>query len=176
MRKRQNLFFVGPTGAGKTTVGKRIAKHFDMDFLDLDREIEQRTGVDVSLIFDIEGEQGFRHRESAVLADLARRSNLVLATGGGAVLSPDNRALLNSHGCVVYLKTTVDRQLERLYRDKQRPLLQAPNRREILEKMAEQRNPFYESIADLTIVSEPISVLKMARRVIKQLERSANEY
>ena len=172
MSSHRNLFFVGPTGAGKTTIGKRVASHFGMTFLDLDHEIEERTGVDVSLIFDIEGEQGFRRRETAALKDLASRDDVVVATGGGCVLAPENRAVLRSHGFVIYLQTTVDRQLERLYRDKQRPLLQAPNRREILEKMADLRNPIYQSVADLTVVSEPVSVAQMARQVIRQLKES----
>lgn len=172
MSTHQNLFFVGPTGAGKTTIGKRVAAYFGMTFVDLDQEIEKRTGVDVSLIFEIEGEAGFRRRESAALKEFAESDDIVLATGGGAVLAKENQALLRSHGFVVYLQTTVDRQLERLERDRQRPLLQAPNRREILENMAQLRDPIYQSVADLTVVSEPVSVTQMARQVIRQLKES----
>lgn len=166
----ERIFFIGPTGAGKTTVGKRVATHFGFAFHDLDGEIEQRTGADVGLIFDIEGEAGFRRRESGLLAGLSEQPQIVLATGAGAVLSEDNRKLLRARGLVVYLQTSVDRQLRRLSRDKRRPLLQRPNRRQILEAMAGERNPIYESIADLIIASESASVGVMAGKVIRRIE------
>ena len=166
----ERIFFVGPTGAGKTTVGKRVARHFGYGFRDLDHEIERRTGADVGLIFDIEGEAGFRRRESELLDELSTERRIVLATGAGAVLAEANQRLLRARGFVVYLKTTVDRQLQRLSRDKRRPLLQRPDRRQILEAMAATRNPIYESIADLVVQSEAASVMLMSRKVIRQLE------
>jgi shikimate kinase len=169
MGNQTNLFFIGPTGAGKTTIGKRVARRFGLDFLDLDHEIERRTGADIALIFDIEGETGFRKRETAMLEELSARDGLLLATGGGAVVSEYNQKLLRSRGYVVYLKTPVERQIERLYRDKRRPLLRSPNRSEILDRMAESRNPIYESLADLVIPSERVSVTVMAGRVIRLL-------
>jgi len=143
-----------------------------MDFIDLDDEIEARTGADVSLIFEIEGETGFRKRESETLAQTSERNGIVLATGGGAVLSPDNRRFLSARGFVVFLKTNVEQQLCRLERDKRRPLLQAPNRVEILQTMAKTRNPLYEQTADLTVVSEALSVKVMANKVIEHIEQA----
>lgn len=166
-----NIFLIGPTGAGKTTIGRRLARRFGLEFVDLDQEIERRTGADIALIFDIEGEVGFRRRESQLLDELTARSNVLLATGAGAVLAADNRNYLASRGCVVYLKTPVQRQIDRLYRDKRRPLLQKPNRHEILEKMALERNPIYEELADVIIESEPVSVARMARSVARRLEQ-----
>ena len=149
MNPAPNLFLVGPMGAGKTTIGRQIAELFRMPFLDLDHEIEAHTGAAVALIFELEGEAGFRKRESAVLAELSARNGLVLATGGGAVLGAENRRMLRERGFVIWLDTAVDAQLSRLARDRQRPLLHAPDRREHLERLALERNPLYAEIADL---------------------------
>lgn len=151
MNPAANLFFVGPMGAGKTTIGRRTAALLQLPFHDLDLAIEEHCGADVALIFDIEGESGFRRRESALLAEFAQRSGIALATGGGAVLAEDNRCLLHARGFVVYLETTVDEQLRRLSRDRKRPLLAAPDRRERLLALAAQREPLYRQIADLTV-------------------------
>jgi shikimate kinase len=153
MNPASNLFLVGPMGAGKTTVGRTIAELFRLPFIDLDHEIEARTGASVSLIFELEGEAGFRRREAGVLADLVARDHLVLATGGGAVLDADNRRLLRGRGFVIWLDAGVDAQLARLARDRQRPLLQAPDRRERLEALATIRNPYYAEVADLRLPS-----------------------
>src|ERR1044071_8656931 len=125
-------------GAGKTTVGKRLAEQRGMEFVDSDHEIEARCGVDISFIFEKEGEAGFRRREKQVIAELTPRSNIVLATGGGAVLDAENRQNLAARGFVVYLHATVNQQMLRTARCENRPLLQAPNRREVLEKLLEQ--------------------------------------
>ncbi|HET9191188.1 MAG TPA: shikimate kinase AroK [Rudaea sp.] len=151
MNPAPNLFLVGPMGAGKSTLGKRVAETLDLPFFDLDHEIQAQCGADVALIFDIEGERGFRRRESAMLAEFAARDGIVLATGGGAILADENRDLLRARGFVVFLETTVDEQLERLARDRKRPLLAAPDRRERLEQLAAQRNTLYREIADLTL-------------------------
>lgn len=166
------IFLVGPMGSGKTTVGRHLARNLGMDFVDLDHEIQARCGVEVAVIFEIEGEEGFRKRESELLDELTRREGIILATGGGSVINPDNRRMLSDRGLVVYLRTTVDQQLRRLERDKQRPLLRAPDRRRRLEDMATDRNPVYEGCAELVIESANISPKAMAERV----EMAIREY
>jgi len=153
MNPAPNLFLIGPMGAGKTTVGRQIAELFRMPFIDLDHEIEAHTGAAVGLIFELEGEAGFRRREQAALAANAARDGIVLATGGGAILDAENRRLLRERGFVIWLDASVDAQLARLARDRQRPLLQAPDRRERLDKLASERNPLYAAIADLRLSS-----------------------
>jgi shikimate kinase len=153
MNPAPNLFLVGPMGAGKTTVGRQVAELYRMPFLDLDHEIEAQTGAAIGLIFELEGEEGFRRRESALLASLASRDGIVLATGGGAILDARNRSVLQSRGFVIWLDANVDAQLSRLARDRQRPLLQAPDRRERLLRLAAERNPLYAGIADLRLPS-----------------------
>jgi shikimate kinase len=151
MNPAPNLFFVGPMGAGKTTIGRRVAERLGLDFHDLDHEIEEHTGVTIPLIFELEGENGFRQREQAVLAELAAGTGMVVSTGGGAVLSEANRRCLRERGYVVYLETSVDQQLARLARDRNRPLLAAPNRRERLLELAAVREPLYREVADLIV-------------------------
>ncbi|MEO8803219.1 MAG: shikimate kinase AroK [Rudaea sp.] len=172
MNPAPNLFFVGPMGAGKTTIGRRTAALLGMPFFDLDHEIETHCGADVPLIFDIEGESGFRHRESMVLAEYVARQGIALATGGGAVLAEENRRLLSEHGFVVYLETTVDEQLQRLSRDRKRPLLVAPDRRERLIALAEQREPLYRKVADLTLPPGHVgSTAQVAQRLVAELDK-----
>jgi shikimate kinase len=166
------LFLIGPMGSGKTTVGRVLAERFGLTFLDLDHEIERRCGVDVSTIFDIEGEAGFRAREQAMLDELTRRDRVLLATGGGTILSLDNRQALHQRGLVVWLQTSVDQQLRRLERDQRRPLLQLPNRRERLEKLASERNPLYQECAHMTIRSANVTPQQMAQRA----ERLIRDY
>jgi shikimate kinase len=153
MNPAPNLFLIGPMGAGKTTVGRQLAELFRMPFLDLDQEIEARTGAPGGLIFEVEGEEGFRRREAALLAELAARNGLVLATGGGAVLAEENRRRLRARGFVIWLDARVEAQLARLSRDRQRPLLQAGDRRQRLERLAAERDPLYAEIADLRVAS-----------------------
>jgi shikimate kinase len=153
MNPAPNLFFIGPMGAGKTTVGRHVAELLAMPFRDLDHEIESHTGAAVGLVFDLEGEAGFRKRESAVLAELAAGDGVVLSTGGGAVLSQANRRVLRERGFVIWLDATIDAQLARLERDRQRPLLKAPDRRARLEHLAAERNALYAEIADLRVAS-----------------------
>lgn len=170
MNPSPNLFLIGPMGAGKSTVGRRIAGHFKLRFIDMDTELEQRTGVTVSVIFELEGESGFRQRESRLLQELSHSNGAVIATGGGVILDQENRFLLQRYGFVFYLPVGVSQQLNRLARDRQRPLLHAPDRRERLAAMAESRNPMYESIADLTLPVESGSVSRTAQRAISALE------
>jgi shikimate kinase len=166
MNPAPNLFFVGPMGAGKTTIGRRVAGLLDLPFFDLDHEIELHTGATIPLIFDVEGESGFRQREQTVLAEFAARSDIVLATGGGAVLLEENRRVLGERGFVVYLETTLEDQLARLARDRKRPLLAGLDRRERLRSLAEIRNPLYREVADMTI---PASHHRNAAALARQL-------
>ena len=149
MNPSPNLVLVGPMGAGKTSIGRRLAERFGLPFVDADREIEAHTGASVSTIFDCEGEAGFRAREGAILAALLSGRGQVLATGGGAVLAPGNRRLLRERGFVVHLHAGVDAQLARLARDRTRPLLQRPDREDVLQQLAEARAPLYAEVADL---------------------------
>ena len=148
------IFLVGPMGAGKTTIGRLLAKDMNLQFVDSDQEIEKRSGADIAWIFDMEGEAGFRQREQKVLDELTQRSNLVLATGGGAVLAESNRRHLGERGTVLYLMTTVNQQMERTRKDQKRPLLQnLSNPRQRLTELMEIRDPLYREVADHIIVT-----------------------
>ncbi len=153
MNPAPNLFLIGPMGAGKSTVGRHVAERLEMPFVDLDHEIEAHTGASIPLIFELEGEAGFRDRERTLLAECTARAGIVLATGGGAVLDARNRDVLRARGFVAWLDADVDAQLARLARDRARPLLRAPDRRERLIEMAALRNPLYAEIADLRLAS-----------------------
>jgi shikimate kinase len=150
----QNLILIGPMGAGKSTIGRLLAKELRLPFKDSDKEIEQRTGASIPLIFDVEGEAGFRERERAAIAELCQLEGVVLATGGGAVLRDDNRQALRAGGRVIYLCTSVDQQLERTSRDRNRPLLQANDPRSVLTALMAVRDPLYRSIADIIIETD----------------------
>lgn len=147
--KRQNVFLIGPMGSGKTSIGKKLAKLLKLEFIDCDHELESQTGASINLIFDVEGEQGFRERETRMLEQLTGKTGILLSTGGGAVCNQHNRQMLQSRGYVVYLKTSVANQIKRLSQDKSRPLLQADDRVQRLTDLAQARNPLYDSIADL---------------------------
>lgn len=159
----QNIFLIGPMGSGKTTIGRQLAKLFALDFYDCDHELELLTGANVSLIFDIEGETGFRLRESRLLNQLVEKSGVLISTGGGVILSDENRRLLRSRGFVVYLKTSIENQLRRLSQDKSRPLLQAEDRTQRLLDLARVRNPLYEDTADLVFSTSNSSVFATAK-------------
>ncbi|MBD8525593.1 shikimate kinase [Pseudomarimonas arenosa] len=169
MNPASNLILVGPMGAGKTTIGKRLAKHFALRFVDSDQFIEQQTGARVATIFDLEGEAGFRQREQQAIAELCNGHGQLIATGGGAVLNEENRRLMHLHGFVIWLRTSVERQLERLAQDRTRPLLQASNRRHRLEVMAAQRDPLYAVCCDLVFESEQRKVAAAAERLARIL-------
>jgi shikimate kinase len=149
MNPAPNLVLIGPMGAGKTSIGRRLAGRFGLAFADADRDLELRTGASVATIFDCEGEAGFRARERATLAELLAGHGLLVATGGGVVLDADNRALLRTRGFVVHLHVEVAVQLERLARDQSRPLLQRDDRAAVLAQLAAQRAPLYAEVADL---------------------------
>ncbi len=144
-----NIYLIGPMGSGKTTIGLRIAKLLKMKFFDSDRELETHTGASVNLIFDVEGEIGFRDRETFMLEKLTAMDNVIVATGGGAVLRAENCEMLSRSGLVVYLQTSVSQQLKRLRRDRSRPLLQEGDREQKLTEFATSRNPLYEKLADI---------------------------
>lgn len=150
----RNLILVGPMGAGKSTIGRLLAKELRFPFKDSDKEIEQRTGADIPWIFDVEGEQGFREREQAIIAELCGLDGVVLATGGGAVLRPENRQALRAGGRVVYLHTSVEQQLERTSRDRNRPLLRTADPAKVLSDLMAVRDPLYREIADLLIETD----------------------
>ncbi len=153
-----NLFIIGPTGAGKTSIGRRLASHYGLPFVDLDQEVERHCGVDVSTVFAIEGEAGFRQRESALLDELSQHAGVVLATGAGAILAEANRQHLVQRGYVVWLQTSIEQQLERLERDQHRPLLSVADRPARLQAMATIREPLYRDSADLAIPGKHGSV------------------
>ncbi len=160
-----SIFLTGPMGAGKSTIGRQLAKQLSMSFHDSDHEIEQRTGVDIPLIFELEGEDGFRKRETEVIDALTRLPGIVLATGGGAILDPDNRARLASRGKVIYLHTTVNQQLSRTRHDRNRPLLQTPDPRTTLEELLAIRDPLYREVADLVIETDGMRVRDVVRKI-----------
>jgi shikimate kinase len=164
-----NIYLIGPMGSGKTTIGQRLAKRLCREFLDNDHELQEQTGASVSLIFDLEGEEGFRKRETAMLKQLTARNGIVLATGGGTILAPENRELLSSSGTVVYLRTSVNQQIKRLSRDKTRPLLQSGDRKEKLIRLADERNALYEEVAHITFQSRSRSLESAAEALYQKI-------
>lgn len=175
MAANPNIYLVGPMGAGKTTIGKRIAELKGMGFLDSDHEIEKRTGVDISFIFDMEGEDGFRKREREMLAELTQQPNSVVATGGGAVVEAENRDLLTARGVVVYLETPLHQQLARTRNNRNRPLLEDSDDIETtLRELMETRDPLYRQIADVVVTTGDQPARKLAREIVEQLEAIGN--
>lgn len=169
MNNPANLFLVGPMGAGKSAVGRHLAKLLHLEFVDSDDEVEKRTGVDIAFIFEKEGESGFREREAKVIDELTQLEGVVLATGGGAILDPDSRSRLGARGFVVYLHTTVRQQLERTRRGRERPLLENRPRRQVLEELMSVRDPLYREIADLVIETDGRRVQAVAREIHESL-------
>lgn len=171
MNPAPNLVLVGPMGAGKTSIGKRLAVRLGLAFVDCDHRLEEVTGAAVPLIFECEGEAGFRARETALVADLMRGEGQLVATGGGAVLAPVNREHLKARGFVVHLQVSVDQQIERLARDRSRPLLAVGDKRARLEAMAIERGPIYRDIADLSFDADGLAVAVAAERLGALLEQ-----
>lgn len=164
-----NIFLVGPMGAGKTSVGRYLAKHLNKNFYDSDEEIEKRTGVSLNWIFDLEGIDGYRTREKQVIDELSGLSNIVLSTGGGCIESPEVREFLRKRGTVIYMEVSLETQLNRLKRDKKRPLLQGENPQEILTQMWKEREPIYEQIADLVVKTDNRSVRDVCQDILSWL-------
>ena len=162
-----NISLVGTMGAGKTTVGRHLADLLDRDFLDSDHEIERKTGATIPWIFEKEGEPGFRSRETAVIDELTSKNNLVVATGGGAVTQPKNREYLHQRGIVIYLYTPVELQLQRTYRDKNRPLLQVENPEQKLKDLLQLRDPFYREVAHYIIETNQGAARDLAQSILQ---------
>lgn len=171
MSANNNIYLVGMPGAGKTTVGRQLARRMQRSFIDADHEIEARTGVRIPLIFDIEGEQGFRDRESKVLGDLCGQSNLVVATGGGAILRPENRIALKQRGIVVYLHATPRLLFERTRLDHNRPLLQVADPMKKIEELFAERDPLYRNVANIIVESLGGSITHLVKQVERELQR-----
>lgn len=170
MKKSNNVFLVGPMGAGKTTIGRMLAEQLGMEFLDSDREIEASTGANIPWIFDVEGESGFRAREKRMINALTRRQDIVLATGGGAIISRKNRQRLRKRGRVVYLRASIRQQIERTSRDKNRPLLQTADPEKVIRQLMESREPLYEEIADLVIDTNRRNTRSVCHDICNQLQ------
>ena len=162
-----NIFIVGPMGSGKSTVGKIISSELFLNFFDTDEEIETRTGASIDWIFDLEGEEGFRKRESKILEEMVQQNSIVLSTGGGIILSESNRELLSSRGTVFYLATPIAVQLERTSKDKDRPLLKNGDPGKILEELHVARESLYEGVADYIVNTEGKSSQEVSTEIIK---------
>ena len=169
MKQPNNVFLIGPPGAGKSAVGRQLARMLHMTFADSDDEIEARTGVDIPFIFEKEGEEGFRKREAKVIDDLTAKDGIVLATGGGAILDADSRSHLGARGFVIYLRTSVDQQLKRTSRGRDRPLLATDDPRAILETLLATREPLYLEIADLTVDTDARRVKAVATEILETI-------
>ncbi len=169
MKQPKNIFLVGPMGAGKSAVGRYIARAMHMSFVDSDDEIESRTGVDISFIFEKEGEEGFRKREAVVIDDLSKMDGVVLATGGGAIVDPNSRSHLSGRGFVVYLYTTVDQQVARTHKGRDRPLLENTDPRSTLQGLLDVRDPMYREIADAIVETDGRKVKSVADEIIEQV-------
>lgn len=172
MAEKRNIFLIGPMGAGKSTIGRQLARQLHLEFFDSDQEIERRTGADIAWVFELEGEEGFRTREEKVIEELTENTGIVLATGGGSIMSKESRNRLSARGVVVYLQTTIEKQLARTQRDKRRPLIaDADDPRAVLENLAAVRNPLYEEIADIIIRTDDQSTKVVIDQIIEQVDR-----
>ena len=175
MPENTNLFLVGPMGSGKTTIGRQLARRLKKSFIDSDHEIEDHTGASISLIFDIEGEEGFRTREKAIIDELTQQENIILSTGGGVILATENRQNLKNRGTVIYLHAPLKKLFYRTSRDKNRPLLQTENPREKLRQIVEERDPLYRETADLIVETENRTVHQVVSYIIRQVKDSKKE-
>ena len=169
MAEKRNIFLVGPMGAGKSTIGRHLADELHLDFYDSDQEIERRSGADIAWVFDLEGEDGFRAREENIINDLTDKQGIVLATGGGSIVTKAVRNRLSARGIVVYLQTTIDKQVARTQRDKRRPLLQNNDPEQVLRDLADLRNPLYEEVADYVVDTDDQSARAVANQIISKI-------
>ncbi len=170
MPHSQNIILVGPMGSGKTTIGRQLARQLSMDFFDSDHEIENRTGANIPLIFELEGEAGFRKRETAMLDELSNKENIVLATGGGAVLADSNRKMLRQRGVVIYLSANIEQLWERTRMDKNRPLLQTDNPQQKIKALLNERDPLYRDVADIIINTGDGNIKSTIKKIVSQLD------
>ncbi len=161
-------------GAGKTTIGRMVAKRLGADFYDSDHEIESRTGADIPWIFEIEGEEGFRRRERAVIAELCQLHNIVLSTGGGVVIDAENCACLKAGGLVIYLKSSPEKLLKRIQTDKRRPLLQTDDKLARIREILAQRGPMYEGLADEIVVTDRKTVNQIVKQTLDTIRKHEN--
>lgn len=166
MHDAPNIVLIGPMGAGKSSLGRRLAERFDLQFVDLDAHIEKDTGVSIPMIFEQEGEQGFRDREQLSLSRALEGEGRLIATGGGVVLREANRLRIRERGFAILLRISVDEQLRRLARDRKRPLLQVPDREQRLKELADQREPLYREVADVVFEADSRSVPESLQRLI----------
>lgn len=169
-QNRCNIYLVGPMGSGKTTVGRLLAKRLGMTFLDSDHELEAHTGVRIPVIFEHEGEAGFRDREQAMIDSLCQRPNIVMATGGGSVIREQNRRRLKSSGFVIYLHAPVDQLLQRTGKDKNRPLLQTPDPRATLSELLEERQAYYREVANLCVDTSDSDVRHVVETILSHVD------
>ncbi len=171
MSIQNSIFLVGPMGAGKTTVGKLLAKNLNKKFVDSDQIIEHRTGVNIPLIFDMEGEEGFRVREKAVIEELSQQDDIVVATGGGAVVDPASRQIMMGRSSVVYLYAPVDQLIQRLRKDVNRPLLQTDDPRAALEQLMLQREAFYQQVATFSVDTSQYNLRRLVDYLIEEITK-----
>jgi len=171
MQALPNLILVGPMGAGKSTIGRLLAAELSRNFYDSDHEIQARCGADIPWIFDVEGEAGFRDRETQMIRELSRREGVVIATGGGAVLREANRRMLRESGTVIYLLTTVEQQLRRTAKDRNRPLLQRSDREAFLRDMFTQRDPLYRATADVVVRTDKRGPRAVVNEIVRRVTR-----
>ena len=165
-----NIFLVGPMAAGKSTIGKMLARELQRDFYDSDQQIEEKTGVSLAWIYDVEGEAGFREREEAMIDELTQKPGIVLATGGGSILCLGSRQLLRSRGYVIHLQVTLEEQILRTLRDKHRPLIQTSDRRGALERLYAEREPLYHEVSDRSIVTDSGPSLRIVQEICQHLK------
>ena len=170
---KKNIILVGLMGAGKSTIGKNLARSLGKKFYDSDRVIEERTGVDIATIFEIEGEQGFRDREEQVITELCRQDDIVLATGGGSVLREENRKSMKKRGHVVYLRTSAELLYSRIRHDKKRPLMQTDSPLDTLKKLLDDREPHYLNVSDTVVMTGNQKVATLVKRVKEALAEDA---
>ena len=162
---QQNIILVGPMASGKTTIGQQLARQCKLEFFDSDREVEKRTGASISLIFDLEGEEGFRQREVKMIDELTSNTSIVLATGGGAVAHEENRKNLRTRGFVIYLQASVEQLYQRTHRDRKRPLLQTEDRRARIAALLAEREPMYQEVADLIVNTDHRTVHQVVKEI-----------
>ena len=167
-----NIFLVGLMGAGKSTIGRQLARELGKQFRDSDSEIEKRTGVSIDVIFDIEGEQGFRRRETRMLQELVEERGIVLATGGGAILASENRQLLTDNGLIIYLKASAEHLAGRVKLDRRRPLLQTGDKLAKIRELMTQREPVYQQLADMVVETNNRSIPRVVREISKMIKET----